>query len=125
MNHQPLPSQLVDYILKPKNLPQPVLATISAQFLAHADFLARYQTQGYIEPSRKYYMLHSDTTLDTTGLCGVGYPWLESREIRVQELRRWETLLGRSLTVYDIPGNHFEAFDEDNVRVCGSFVELC
>lgn len=125
MNHQPLPPQVVEYILKPKKLPKSLLDTMSAQFQAHAGFLAQYQTREYIEPDRKYYMLHSDTTLDTSGLCGVAYPWLESQESRMEELRHWESVLGRSLTIYDIPGNHFEAFNERNVRTCRFTMNAC
>lgn len=116
LNHQPLPPQVVDYILGPKKLSQLVLATMVSQFDSHARFLAKYLTQQPIPPQRRYVMLHSTQVLDTTRLCGVPYPWLESQQERALALRQWESILNRSLAVYDIPGNHFEPFDDENVR---------
>ncbi|KAL4890075.1 beta-ketoacyl synthase [Aspergillus ambiguus] len=115
-DHQPLPEQVVNYILGPKRLPSPVLTTMSSQFKSHAQFLAGYSVQQPIPRTRKYVMLHSEQVLDTTRLCGVPYPWLESRQDRVLALRQWERILERSLVVYDIPGNHFEPFNDENVR---------
>lgn len=60
-------------------------------------------------------MLHSDQVLETTRLCGVSYPWLESQQHRAQAIRQWECLLSRSLTIYSIPGNHFEPFNDEYV----------
>lgn len=116
LNHQPLPPQVVEYILGPKKLSRTALATMVSQFDNHARFLAKYRTQQPIPPQRRYVMLHSTQVLDTTRLCGVPYPWLESQQERVLALRQWESILNRPLTVYDIPGNHFEPFNDENVR---------
>src|SRR3954467_3250330 len=90
LNHKPLPRQVVDYILGPKPLPHSTLNTISVQFQSHAQFLADYRMEQSIPPARKYVMLHSEQVLDTTRLCGVSYPWLESRKDRALALRQWE-----------------------------------
>jgi hypothetical protein len=96
---------------------------MSYQFESHAEFLAKYRVQHPIPPARKYVMLHSEQVLETTRLCGAPYPWLESRQDRALSLRQWESLLERSLVVYDIPGNHFEPFNDENVR-CPSLPNL-
>lgn len=61
-------------------------------------------------------MLHSKEVFETTRLCGTSYPWLENQQYRDMELQQWETLLGRPLAIEQIPGNHFEPFDNKNVR---------
>ena len=88
---------------------------VSSQFHTHAQFLAEYSIQTPIPLARKYVMLHSKQVFETSRLCGVPYPWLESQQYRALELRQWEGLLSRPLTVYDIPGNHFEPFNDENV----------
>ncbi|KAJ5119305.1 hypothetical protein N7448_009974 [Penicillium atrosanguineum] len=117
LNHQSLPSQMVDYILGPKKWPQTMFNNISSQFHSHAQFLADYSIQKPIPLARKYVMLHSKEVFHTTRLCGVSYPWLESQQYRALELRQWESLLNRPLIVYDIPGNHFEPFNSENVEI--------
>ncbi|KAB8227364.1 beta-ketoacyl synthase [Aspergillus alliaceus] len=115
-NHHPLPSQVVDYILGPESLPHSILSIMSSQFQSHTQFLAGYRMQGPVPPARMYAMLHSEQVLDTTRLCGIAYPWLESRQERLLALQQWEDLLGRSLVVYGIPGNHFEPFNDEYVK---------
>jgi hypothetical protein len=115
LNHQPLPSQVVDYILSHKRLPSPAMETMSSQFQIHARFLAEYNIEHPIPPARKYVILHSEQVLETTRLCGVPYPWLESQQYRGLAIRQWEAVLARSLVKYNIPGNHFEPFDDEYV----------
>ncbi|KAJ6182505.1 hypothetical protein N7485_001147 [Penicillium canescens] len=124
LNHKPLPRQVVDYILGPKPLPHSKLNAISVQFQSHAQFLADYRMEHPIPPARKYVMLHSEQVLDTTRLCGVSYPWLESRQDRALALRQWEGLLCRSLAVYEIPGNHFEPFDHEYIRIVSDKLQV-
>ena len=62
-------------------------------------------------------MLRSQDTLDTEALCGVKYDWLSSQRTRDEAIKGWEVILGTEADVLDIPGNHFEAFDEKFVSL--------
>lgn len=116
LDHEPLPSAVVDHILNAEILSPSTKTTLAAQFKCHAQFLADYRINGSPPPPhRRYIMLHSEQPFDTWGVCGQRYLWLESQEERLASLRKWETLLGRPLTTYNIPGNHFQPFTRDNV----------
>lgn len=60
-------------------------------------------------------MLRSRDILDTEALCGVKYDWLSSQRARDEAVKGWEGILGGKVDVLEIPGNHFEAFDEKYV----------
>ena len=50
-------------------------------------------------------------------------PWLQDRSDPRTSVAGWESLVGSKLSVIDIPGNHFQAFDAANVSLfpCSSF----
>ncbi|EED12747.1 polyketide synthase, putative [Talaromyces stipitatus ATCC 10500] len=121
-NLEPLPSAIVKYVLGQKNLSYSTELVITAQFQKHAQFLAEYSsqrsaTQGFIAKERKYFMIYCQDTLNTSKICGVDHPWLSDKNCREQALNQWEQILGRSLTVLRIPGNHFQVFDSAYVDV--------
>ena len=60
-------------------------------------------------------MLSSQEDLDTESLCGIRYDWLCEKSVRDRDIQRWNSLVNNPLTVFNIPGNHFEPFEEDNV----------
>lgn len=60
-------------------------------------------------------MLRSANTFNAQTLCGVEYPWLGSQEARSRAIEGWKSLVGESLEVLNIPGDHFEVFNADNV----------
>ncbi|PWY93214.1 ketoacyl-synt-domain-containing protein [Aspergillus sclerotioniger CBS 115572] len=116
LDHEPLPSAVVDHILSAETLSPSTKIALAAQFKCHAQFLADYSITGSPPPPhRRYIMLYSEQNFDTWSVCGQRYLWLESQEERLASLRKWEALLGRQLTTYNIPGNHFEPFSHDNV----------
>ena len=115
-DHDPLPVQVVEYILGKTISSRGTLSTLKSQFHHHAQFLAAHRPHKS-SSSRNYYMLQSHNLMDTTSLCGVQYPWLESAEARAISIQRWQILLGRPLSVMEIPGNHFESFHDANVSV--------
>ncbi|KAJ5170457.1 uncharacterized protein N7500_003240 [Penicillium coprophilum] len=113
LNHEPLPSAVIDHILHPVHATSP---RITEQFAHHARFLADYRPSGSIPEDRVYGMLHSQDCFDTTRLCGVKYPWLEDANARIESLSNWQSVIGQELLVFDIPGNHFEPFKPANVH---------
>lgn len=119
LNHQPLPKPVIDYILSPISKSEPTggISMIADQFSHHARFLSEYHPDTQIDKERTYIMLQSVECFETTRLCGVKYPWLEDADARSESLRNWERVLGRQLSVLEIPGNHFEPFKPDNVSL--------
>lgn len=119
---EPLPQTVVRHMLSTKGLSPSTESIIAAQFKHHARLLAEYSSQGIISEGiipndRKYFMLHSADTLDTFRLYGADFPWLSDEQCREAALAQWERLLGRSLAVLRIPGNHFEPFEPQNVSL--------
>ncbi|KAL8728548.1 MAG: hypothetical protein Q9181_005305 [Wetmoreana brouardii] len=89
-------------------------SNLVAEFKANAALLGAYfppVTPSYI----KTVALRSRDTFDTETLCGVRYDWLSSQSFRTEAIRSWEELVGGAVDVLEIPGNHFEPFDEQNV----------
>ena len=59
-------------------------------------------------------MLRSADDIDTQGLCGVEYGWLERQDVRDEAIEGWRRLVG-DLEVLDIGGTHFDVFRADKV----------
>lgn len=113
---EPLPSAIVKYVLGQKNLSYSTESVITAQFQKHAQFLGEYSSQKrvrqeVIAKERKYFMIYCEGTLNTMQTCGLDHSWLSNQNFREQALKRWEQILGRSLSILRMPGNHFQAFD--------------
>lgn len=53
--------------------------------------------------------------MDTDALCGMTYEWLSSQKARDDAIKGWEQIVGSRIEVLGIPGNHFQAFDAQNV----------
>jgi thioesterase domain-containing protein len=115
-NHKPLPNSVIDVIV-----PQSKSSSrqeITRQFRHCAALLADYDCPPTSRlPNTKVVALKSAQVLDTRSLYGVSYPWLSSQSARDAAIRQWEELLEQEITVLDIQGDHFQAFDPENVRI--------
>ena len=122
-NHQPLPQEIVAYILSNNqnnangatNNKDVVNPHLLAEFKLSATLLGSYSA-----PSTapiKTVMLRNSDVFDTEALCGVKYDWLSSQKTRDEAIEGWEEILGTKVDVLEIPGNHFEAFDEQYVSL--------
>ena len=123
-NHQPLPDEVFKYVLSKlsaklgldeENDEYGMISTLLAEFKANAALLKTYSPSvlpNYI----KTVSLCSRDTMDTETLCGVRYEWLSSAKVRAEAIKGWEKFIGGDVDVLEIPGNHFEAFDEQHVR---------
>lgn len=118
-NHEPLPEEIVRFVLGRSAIKNRVKGTgeslhLRTEFQANATLLGKY-------PARqdrcdiKTVVLRSRDSFDSSGLCGVQYEWLESQTARTEAIKGWEAMLGQRVDVLDIPGHHFQAFDEQNV----------
>ncbi|KAK5653768.1 hypothetical protein OQA88_7925 [Cercophora sp. LCS_1] len=107
-NHKPLPAEVVRKIAKGGG------KALEDEFLFSAGLLGKYKPRSFGR-AVKTVMLKSKEVFDTEGLCGVRYDWLEREEKRVEFISQWEGLVGGRVKVLEIPGNHFEAFNKENV----------
>lgn len=60
-------------------------------------------------------LLRSREGFSTKGLNCAPHEWLENRNDVTLATKGWEGLVGARVPVIDIPGNHFEPFDQKNV----------
>jgi len=120
VNHEPLPDAIIAHVSKlgsssdSNNLSR---RRVSKQFQANAALLSKYKAPQFSRPFPNVVMLRSQDTFDSEGLCGVRYPWLSDQQTRSQAIIAWEKLIGQTIKVFDIPGNHFEAFALQNVSL--------
>ncbi|KAL8719406.1 MAG: hypothetical protein Q9225_003591 [Loekoesia sp. 1 TL-2023] len=116
-NHEPLPEKVIQHVTSTTSAP--VSPNLLREFKHCARLLSRYNPPpftGEQQASIKTVMLRSADTFDAQALCGVEYPWLGSQEARSQAIEGWKGLVGDSLDVLTIPGDHFEIFKADNLE---------
>ncbi len=65
----------------------------------------------------KMILLRSREGFDASGLACKRHAWLEDREDQRSAVEGWETVVGAKVEVIDVPGNHFEVFEENNVSL--------
>ncbi|KAL8881078.1 MAG: hypothetical protein Q9192_007879 [Flavoplaca navasiana] len=122
-NHDPLPEEIVKFVLGPKSSKNGAIKNhgndtgtdshLLTEFKANAALLGQYSPP----PARcdiKTVILRSLETFDSSGLCGVKYEWLESQTARTEAVQGWQSMIAGSIDVLDIPGHHFQAFDEQH-----------
>ncbi|KAL8778964.1 MAG: hypothetical protein Q9213_007164 [Squamulea squamosa] len=130
-NHEPLPEAIIKYVLSRNSSRKGVKnqgdvtgksSPLLLEFKANAALLGAYSP-----PQTRYdiktVILRSRDTLDTSALCGVKYDWLSSQSTRTEAIKGWESIVGESVDVLDIPGNHFQAFEEQNIAETGKQIE--
>lgn len=123
-NHEPLPEDIVRFVLSRSVFKNGVNKNhgndtgnnshLLTEFKANATLLGKYSPP-QVRCDVKTVVLRSRDTFDSSGLCGVKYGWLESQIARTKAIKGWESIVGESVDVLDIPGHHFQAFDEQNV----------
>ena len=118
-NHEPLPDEIIDYVLSgPRKIKDGMTKTntcLQTEFKRNARLLGNYSPP--IINFVKAVMLRSRDILDTVKLCGVRYDWLSNQAARDDAVKRWEEMLGGEMHVLDIPGNHFQVFDQEFVSL--------
>ena len=122
-DHEPLPEPIIRYILgngksrlsfNDSQTARGTNSNLLAEFQANAALLGTYSPPAKLTNVRAV-VLRSREVLDVDRLCGVKFDWLSSQKARNDEVQRWQSLVGHVIDVLEIPGNHFEAFDEHHV----------
>ncbi|KAL9039245.1 MAG: hypothetical protein Q9180_002645 [Flavoplaca navasiana] len=125
-NHEPLPEGIVKFIfgrsaskngaIKNSGNDTGTRSHLLTEFKANAALLGQYSASATRCDIRTV-ILRSRDTFDSSGLCGVRYEWLESQTARTKAVEGWQSMLAGKVDVLDIPGHHFQAFDEQNVSL--------
>ncbi|KAL8913791.1 MAG: hypothetical protein Q9172_007210 [Xanthocarpia lactea] len=122
-NHEPLPEEVIKYVLHRNSSRKGVKnqgddtsksSPLLLEFKANAALLGAYSPP-HTRCDIKTVILRSRDTFDTSALCGVKYDWLSSQSARTEAIKGWESIVGERVDVLDIPGNHFQAFEEQNI----------
>ncbi|KAK4695818.1 hypothetical protein P7C71_g1996, partial [Lecanoromycetidae sp. Uapishka_2] len=122
-DHQPLPEKIIRYVLSKRSPKVGVQdnsdedrmsSALLAEFTANAALLKTY-SPSMLPKYVKTVSLSSRDTMDTQTLCGVSYDWLSNSKARTEAIKGWGKIIGGEVDVIEIPGNHFEAFDEKNI----------
>ncbi|KAG0128102.1 hypothetical protein HOY82DRAFT_623065 [Tuber indicum] len=129
INHQGLPSEVIAAVSKSaRSGPgsrQKIEQLIKSQFEANTRNLVNYNPTPS-DKNPKLILLRSREGFSTRGLNCQPHAWLEDRSDPSAATAGWEELVGSRVRVIDIPGNHFEPFDNKNVHaVSGSLSEAC
>ena len=121
LDQQPLPTEIVNAIVKPpdKDADEMSIAINKAvlrQFTLNTALLVKFEPAP-MPTQPKMILLRSREGFDASGLACERHAWLEDREDRRSAVQGWETVVGAKVEVIDIPGNHFEVFEDDNVSL--------
>ncbi|PUU82892.1 hypothetical protein B9Z19DRAFT_1119995 [Tuber borchii] len=129
INHQGLPTEVIATVSKSARpgpgSRQKIEQLIKSQFEANTRNLVNYNPAPS-EKNPKLILLRSREGFSTRGLNCQPHAWLEDRSDPSAATAGWEELVGSRVHVIDIPGNHFEPFDNKNVHaVSASLSEAC
>ena len=117
INHHPLPSAIIDAVVSKPHPHNKTAAAIRRQFKLNTDLLTNFtppKQHGQYPPT---VLLRCSEGYDTKALKSVKHAWLEDRSDPRTAVEGWERVVGGDVRVIDVPGNHFEVFDETNVSL--------
>ena len=117
VDHQPLPKQISSAVVEGIYSQQDHKTkskTLKA-FERHASMLAAYAAP--TQCNLVTVALKSSQSIPTEEKYGVDYSWLSSQDVRAEAMDLWSKLIGGRLEILDISGDHFQAFDPDNVSI--------
>ena len=132
-DHEPLPDKIIKYVLSKVSAKLGIendtdddgmIRPLLTEFKASAALLKSY-SPSTLPHYVKTVALCSRDLMDTETLCEVSYDWLSSAKARTEAIKGWEKIIGGDVDVLEIPGNHFEAFDERHVRYVSVFSSFC
>ncbi|PCH42158.1 ketoacyl-synt-domain-containing protein [Wolfiporia cocos MD-104 SS10] len=114
----PLPDNVIDAVIQDRDLAGKHASLVRTQMRYAAKALARYDpaqspASGCIAPRTVMLSSREAYPIDSLGTEVAGF--LADRTDRNQSVRGWEDILQAPVPSLDIPGNHFEPFEPQNV----------
>ena len=121
VDHVPLPAALLDHVVtqgKSSRSETDAAGSILGQFKKSSELLARYSpSSGRLHPRVAFLRSREGTKVGSEHMQGEVPVWLADRDEPETTVSGWETLLGGGLKRWDVPGDHFQPFLPENVRV--------
>ena len=116
LNHVPLSDELIDCIvnLDGRSACVDTTALLKSQFATNSRLLASYDPFLSTSPWPAVVLLHSSEGFRPRDLCVP--EWLSDRTNPQRLCGGWEAVVGPTVRVLPIPGNHFQSFDPLHVR---------
>jgi hypothetical protein len=129
LNHVPLSDALIDSIvnLNRSSIPSSIGLLVKEQFRMSSRMLLDYDPLVRCGPYPQLVLLCSCENYDPGGVDLEVPDWLSNRGDRrsAAAAAGWETIVGKPVKCIDIPGHHFQAFHNLNVRVRSVFPSHC
>ncbi|KAL9045074.1 MAG: hypothetical protein Q9214_001839 [Letrouitia sp. 1 TL-2023] len=126
LNHQPLPIEVIDAVTKPSSRYEPqskIRDAVREQFITNTAHLADFKPKRLNGRYPDTVLLRSKEGFDASGLGSRPHRWLEDRSETRYAVEGWEEIIGHDVKLIDIPGNHFEVFDENNISTTSIAIE--
>ncbi|KAJ3514348.1 hypothetical protein NLJ89_g2425 [Agrocybe chaxingu] len=116
--HVSLPPSVIDSVLALKDLDPEIISLCKHQFTMSDKLLSKYdpyETRNYGPPPQLMFLRSTDGfNLSPHNQENVP-SWLSDRRRVASMTHGWELLAGAPIKVLDIPGNHFQPFEPQNV----------
>jgi pimeloyl-ACP methyl ester carboxylesterase len=123
LNHVPLSDTLIDSILKlnRNSVASNVGLLVERQFQMNSKILLHYDPTVGGGPYPQLVVLCSREDYYPHGILEVP-DWFSSNGHRRSAAADWETIVGKPIKCMDIPGHHFQLFDDFYVRTHSDFL---
>ncbi|EIW74583.1 ketoacyl-synt-domain-containing protein [Coniophora puteana RWD-64-598 SS2] len=122
-HHVPLSESVIDFVAARIAAPE-LTSFVNAQFRANSGLLAQYTPAALQCSTVPHIILHSSDSFNPKDLNDIS-AWLSDRPGGLRsEVAGWESLLGAPVRYDYVPGNHFEAFSQNNVDVVGRRISI-
>ncbi|KAL8878483.1 MAG: hypothetical protein Q9198_003712, partial [Flavoplaca austrocitrina] len=112
LKHQPLPRAIIDAVVG-TDTKKPINDAIVRQFEFNTALLTAFHPDAE-GPFPVLVLLRSTDGYNAEALDCPPHTWLEDRSDPRKAVEGWEIVVGRSVKVIDIPGNHFNVLDAEN-----------
>ena len=130
IDHQPLSEEIVDQVTGSTSLSSANRISQVTRRLTRRNFARCAALLADFEPrdpnnrrTPKVVLLRSENAYENPSLRGPFNRWLQDRSDPKTAVKGWEKVTGGKIDVVDIPGNHFEAFDNANVEAVSERLE--
>ncbi|KAI0124771.1 putative polyketide synthase [Xylariales sp. AK1849] len=123
VNHQPLSPHIIDTMLTQGKQPSnessgAIRSLIRANFAACVRLLGDFHPEppGKLPVPRAFLLRSNQGWRDPSSPHSVENEWLQDRSDPKNAVAGWEAVTASEVSCIDIPGNHFQVFDPDNIN---------
>ncbi|KAI5814556.1 beta-ketoacyl synthase [Pyronema omphalodes] len=118
IDHQPLPTEVIETVSRSdlrSKAARHVENLVAQQFKSNTANLVKFNPAPW-NTAPNIILLRSSEGYPMRDLRCASHKWLEDRRNRQDAVAGWEKLVGNKVDIMDIPGNHFEPFQKENIE---------